>query len=65
MVVDNYNSFTFNLVQYLGELGADTAVVRNDAVGSAELVAAEPDAIVLSPGTRAPRGRRHLRRGGA
>jgi anthranilate synthase component 2 len=54
VVVDNYDSFTFNLVQYLAELGADTAVVRNDALSSAEVIAAEPAAIVLSPGPGRP-----------
>ena len=54
VVVDNYNSFTFNLVQYLAELGADTVVVRNDALDSADVVAAEPSAIVLSPGPGRP-----------
>jgi anthranilate synthase/aminodeoxychorismate synthase-like glutamine amidotransferase len=49
-VVDNYDSFTYNLVQYLGELGADTAVFRNDAVGVEALAAMEPAAVVISPG---------------
>ena len=54
LVVDNYDSFTFNLVQYLGELGADSVVVRNDAVSSADVVAGRPAAIVLSPGPGRP-----------
>ena len=54
LVVDNYDSFTYNLVQYLGELGAATAVVRNDAATPEELVAAAPAAIVLSPGPGRP-----------
>jgi anthranilate synthase component II len=54
VVVDNYDSFTFNLVQYLAELGAETAVVRNDAVSAAAVVAAAPAAIVLSPGPGRP-----------
>lgn len=54
LVVDNYDSFTFNLVQYLAELGAQTAVVRNDAVSAADVVAAAPAAIVLSPGPGRP-----------
>jgi anthranilate synthase/aminodeoxychorismate synthase-like glutamine amidotransferase len=49
-VVDNYDSFTYNLVQYLGELGAATAVFRNDAVGVEALAAMEPAAVVISPG---------------
>lgn len=54
VVVDNYDSFTFNLVQYLAELGAETAVVRNDALSSADVIAAGPAAIVLSPGPGRP-----------
>jgi anthranilate synthase component 2 len=54
VVVDNYDSFTFNLVQYLGELGADSLVVRNDAVSTGEIVDASPAAIVLSPGPGRP-----------
>jgi anthranilate synthase component II len=53
-LVDNYDSFTYNLVQYLGELGANTAVVRNDAVTVEEIIAAQPLAIVLSPGPGRP-----------
>jgi anthranilate synthase component 2 len=49
-VVDNYDSFTYNLVQYLGELGAATAVYRNDAVTAEELAAMRPAAVVISPG---------------
>ena len=54
LVIDNYDSFTFNLVQYLAELGADTVVLRNDALSSAEVLAGEPAAIVLSPGPGRP-----------
>jgi anthranilate synthase component II len=54
LVVDNYDSFTFNLVQYLGELGADTVVMRNDAAPAADVAAACPAAIVLSPGPGRP-----------
>jgi anthranilate synthase component 2 len=53
-VVDNYDSFTYNLVQYLGELGASTAVFRNDAVTAADLAAREPAAVVISPGPCTP-----------
>ncbi|HSK08969.1 MAG TPA: aminodeoxychorismate/anthranilate synthase component II [Vicinamibacterales bacterium] len=53
-VVDNYDSFTFNLVQYLGELGAELTVHRNDRVSVAALRAAAPDRIVLSPGPGRP-----------
>jgi anthranilate synthase component 2 len=53
-LIDNYDSFTFNLVQYLGELGADVSVWRNDEVTVADTLAGEPDAIVLSPGPCTP-----------
>jgi anthranilate synthase/aminodeoxychorismate synthase-like glutamine amidotransferase len=54
LVIDNYDSFTFNLVQYLGELGADTIVRRNDEIGVEEIGALSPSAIVISPGPCAP-----------
>jgi anthranilate synthase component 2 len=54
VLIDNYDSFTFNLVHYLGELGADVAVHRNDRVAVDGVLAAEPDAIVLSPGPCTP-----------
>jgi anthranilate synthase component II len=54
ILIDNYDSFTFNLVHYLGGLGADVVVHRNDKVSAAEVVAAAPDAIVLSPGPCTP-----------
>jgi anthranilate synthase component II len=54
LVIDNYDSFTYNLVQYLGELGADIEVRRNDAVTVDEVGALEPAAIVISPGPCAP-----------
>jgi anthranilate synthase component II len=53
-LIDNYDSFTFNLVHYLGELGADVAVWRNDEIGVEETLACSPDAIVLSPGPCTP-----------
>jgi anthranilate synthase component 2 len=53
-VVDNYDSFTYNLVQYLGELGARVAVFRNDALSAAELAEREPAAVVISPGPCTP-----------
>ena len=53
-LIDNYDSFTFNLVHYLGELGADVTVWRNDEISIDEAVAAAPDAIVLSPGPCTP-----------
>jgi anthranilate synthase component 2 len=54
LLVDNYDSFTFNLVHYLGGLGAEVAVHRNDKISVAEVQAAKPDAIVLSPGPCTP-----------
>ena len=54
-LIDNYDSFTFNLVHYLGSLGADVTVYRNDARSVAEILAGAPDAIVLSPGPCTPR----------
>jgi anthranilate synthase/aminodeoxychorismate synthase-like glutamine amidotransferase len=53
-VIDNYDSFTYNLVQYLGELGAEVRVYRNDAVSAAELDALGPSHIVISPGPGDP-----------
>jgi anthranilate synthase/aminodeoxychorismate synthase-like glutamine amidotransferase len=53
-VVDNYDSFTFNLVQELGELGADVSVARNDRFDVAELVGDPPDGLVISPGPGTP-----------
>src|SRR6188472_999081 len=54
LLVDNYDSFTFNLVHYLGGLGADVVVHRNDKISVADVMATEPDAIVLSPGPCTP-----------
>ncbi len=54
LVVDNYDSFTYNLVQELGELGAEVEVVRNDAFAVADVVAAPPDGVVISPGPGSP-----------
>ena len=54
LVIDNYDSFTFNLVQYLGDLGEDLKVVRNDAIGLAGIEALAPEAIVISPGPGRP-----------
>jgi anthranilate synthase component 2 len=55
VLIDNYDSFTFNLVHYLGDLGADVVVHRNDKVTSRAVMASEPDAIVLSPGPCTPK----------
>ncbi len=54
LVLDNYDSFTYNLVQYLGELGAEPIVVRNDSMSVTELLALKPDAVLLSPGPGRP-----------
>jgi anthranilate synthase component 2 len=53
-LIDNYDSFTFNLVHYFGALGANVTVHRNDAVSVAEVLAGHPDALVLSPGPCTP-----------
>ena len=54
LVIDNYDSFTFNLVQYLGELDRVVKVVRNDAMSAGDLLALRPDCIVISPGPGRP-----------
>jgi anthranilate synthase/aminodeoxychorismate synthase-like glutamine amidotransferase len=55
LMIDNYDSFTYNLVQYLGELGGAVDVRRNDAVSLDEIAAMRPDAVVISPGPCTPR----------
>jgi anthranilate synthase component 2 len=50
LLIDNYDSFTYNLVHYLGELGAEVVVRRNDALNVQEAMGLRPDGIVLSPG---------------
>jgi anthranilate synthase/aminodeoxychorismate synthase-like glutamine amidotransferase len=55
LVVDNYDSFTYNLVQHLGELGAEVGVVRNDKASVEELRSLKPDRLVVSPGPCTPR----------
>jgi anthranilate synthase/aminodeoxychorismate synthase-like glutamine amidotransferase len=55
LMIDNYDSFTYNLVQYLGELGAELETVRNDAATVDELLAKRPDRVVVSPGPCTPR----------
>ncbi len=54
LMIDNYDSFTYNLVQYLGELGEDVRVYRNDALSVDEVAALSPDRIVISPGPCTP-----------
>jgi anthranilate synthase/aminodeoxychorismate synthase-like glutamine amidotransferase len=55
LMIDNYDSFTYNLVQYLGELGAELVVRRNDAITLDEVAELAPDAVVISPGPCTPR----------
>jgi anthranilate synthase component 2 len=54
LMIDNYDSFTYNLVQYLGELGADVQIHRNDKISLDEIEAMKPDRIVISPGPCTP-----------
>ena len=54
LMIDNYDSFTFNLVQYFGELGEDVKVIRNDELTVAQIAALEPTCIVISPGPCTP-----------
>ena len=54
LLIDNYDSFTWNLYHFLGDLGAETEVVRNDAITADEAIAMNPAAIVLSPGPCTP-----------
>ncbi len=54
IVIDNYDSFTYNLVQYLGELGADVRVIRNDEITVDEIENIEPERILISPGPGTP-----------
>jgi len=55
LIIDNYDSFTYNLVQYLGELGAELEVVRNDAKSLEDLLSLAPDGLVISPGPGEPK----------
>ena len=55
LLIDNYDSFTYNLYQYLSELGAEVQVVRNDETGLEEIEALAPERIVISPGPRTPK----------
>ncbi len=54
LVIDNYDSFTYNLVQYLGELGAEICVARNDQITPTQIASMQPDQIVISPGPGSP-----------
>lgn len=55
LMIDNYDSFTYNIVQYFGELGADVEVVRNDEITLDEIAARAPDRLVISPGPCSPK----------
>ncbi|MGH7738913.1 MAG: anthranilate synthase component II [bacterium] len=55
LVIDNYDSFTYNLVQYLGEMGADIQVARNDEVTVQEILKRQPDQVLISPGPCSPK----------
>jgi anthranilate synthase/aminodeoxychorismate synthase-like glutamine amidotransferase len=55
LIIDNYDSFTYNLVQYFGELGAEPVVKRNDEITLAEIEALKPEAVVISPGPCTPK----------
>ncbi|MBI5123238.1 anthranilate/aminodeoxychorismate synthase component II, partial [Candidatus Roizmanbacteria bacterium] len=55
LVIDNYDSFTYNLVQYLGELGQNISVYRNDKITLKEIESLNPDRIVISPGPCTPK----------
>ena len=55
LMIDNYDSFTYNIVQYFGELGAEVEVVRNDEITLAEIAARAPDRLVISPGPCSPK----------
>ncbi|MCL2344253.1 MAG: anthranilate/aminodeoxychorismate synthase component II, partial [Desulfobulbus sp.] len=54
LMIDNYDSFTYNIVQYLGELGQEVRVFRNDAITLAEIARLQPDYLVISPGPCTP-----------
>ena len=54
LMIDNYDSFTYNLVQYLGELGAEVKTMRNDAITTGEIRELKPSGIVISPGPCSP-----------
>ncbi|HEX9262536.1 MAG TPA: aminodeoxychorismate/anthranilate synthase component II [Candidatus Bathyarchaeia archaeon] len=60
LVIDNYDSFVYNLVQYMGELGAETMVFRNDQITLKQVKALKPDRMVLSPGPGSPEDERHF-----
>lgn len=60
LVIDNYDSFVYNLVQYIGEMGANTIVYRNDQICIQEIISLKPDRIVLSPGPGTPENEKYF-----
>lgn len=60
LVIDNYDSFVYNLVQYIGELGAETVVYRNDQISLQEIIKLKPDRIVISPGPGTPEDEKYF-----
>lgn len=60
LMIDNYDSFTYNVVQYFGELGAEVKVIRNDELTIAQIEALQPERIVVSPGPCTPRDRKSV-----
>lgn len=60
LVIDNYDSFVYNLVQYIGELGAETIVYRNDQISLQEIIKLKPDRIVISPGPGTPEDEKYF-----
>ena len=60
LMIDNYDSFTFNLVQYFAELGEEVKVVRNDEIGVNDIATIKPDRICISPGPCSPVSYTHL-----
>ena len=54
LIIDNYDSFTYNIVQYIGELNYDTVVYRNDAIDVSDIAKMKPEKIVISPGPKSP-----------
>ncbi|MDA3847423.1 MAG: aminodeoxychorismate/anthranilate synthase component II, partial [Vallitaleaceae bacterium] len=55
LLIDNYDSFTYNLYQYMGEFDPDIKVIRNDEITSAEVLLMNPDRLVISPGPKTPK----------
>ena len=60
LVIDNFDSFVYNLVQYVGELGADPIIYRNDQISSSQIRKQSPDRIIISPGPGSPDDKRYF-----